>query len=652
MVELKHLFSPVRIGEMELKNRIIMAPMLTRTANSDGSVSERQMDYYEARAAGGAAMITVEAARVSERRRFMPNTLGLFDDRLLPSWKELSDRLHARGAKVSVQILDPGPGTGSLFGTKAIGPSPVWSSDIRETPHELTLDEIQGVVGDYAQSVRRAKEAGLDAVQIHAAHDYSLLGAFMSPFYNKRTDEYGGSIEDRLKLLLDVLSAVKAEVGKDFPVVVRISGDDWRQGGRTLLETQFIAPFVVEAGADALEISAGTVPDSFWQVIPPAGIPAAVNADLAAELKKVVDVPIITVGRINTPGVAEFVLKTRKADIVALGRALNADPNFPKKAAAGQYDDIVPCMGDNLGCLFGHPKRGIVTCMMNPSRCREKEAVIEPTANPQKVLVVGGGPAGMEAARVAAHRGHYVTLFEKTERLGGQINLACVPPLKQDLSQMIKYLSRQMKKEGVNVELGREATAEAIDGLEPDAIIVATGAVPLIPVDIPGAAGDNVVSVWDVLAGKAGTAARKVAILGGGAMGCETADYLARLDDNVAVPGTEVIIVETMKMVAMNMGIQPRQILLERLRAKNVEIRTSSTAVEIRQDSVVVQKDGLKEEIGGLDLVVLALGSSSVNKLTETAKNKAKEIHVIGDAKRPRPALEAIDDGREVGRSI
>ncbi|MFC1822410.1 FAD-dependent oxidoreductase [Thermodesulfobacteriota bacterium] len=652
MSEFKHLFSPVKIGKMELKNRIIMAPMLARLAKNDGTVTEKMIDYFEARAAGGAAMITVDASRVNERSRFYPNTLGLFDDSQIPGWKKLCDRLHAHGAKVSTQMVHPGPSAGSLFKTKAVGASPIWASDVRETPHELSLEEIKVIIGEYAEAVRRGKEAGLDSVQLHAAHGYSLIGSFMSPYFNKRTDEYGGSAEDRVKLLLDIIKSIKAKVGQDFPITVRISGDEFRHGGRVLHESQFIAPLIVEAGADALEISAGTVPDSFWQVIPPAGTPPAINANLAEAIKKVVDVPVIAVGRINTPRVAEFILQTGKADIVAIGRQLAADPDFPKKAYEGRIDDIVPCMGDNFGCLFGHPVRGHVTCLMNPARCREKECVIEPTENPKKILVAGGGPAGLEAARVAAQRGHDVMLVEKANKLGGQINLACVPPLKQELSRMIKYLSHQVKKEGVKVELGKEVTADTINEIKPDAVIVATGAVPLIPGNIPGVEGDNVVSAWDVLAGKVGTASRNVVIAGGGAVGCETADYLARIDDNTSVLSTKVTVVEMMEEISMNMGVQPRQVLINRLRDRDVDILKSTTLKEIHNDSVTIEKKGRLEKIEDIDLVVLALGAKAVNNLTAEVKDKVNEVHVIGDAKQPRMALEAIDDGREIGRTI
>jgi NAD(H)-dependent 7beta-hydroxy-3-oxo-delta4-cholenoic acid oxidoreductase len=652
MTEYKLLFSPVKIGKMELKNRIIFPPMYSRLATEDGYVTQKQIDYYEVRAAGGAAMLTVDAVRVNKRSKFYPNSLGLFDDDQIPGWKKLCDAIHSHGAKVSTQMLHPGPSAGSMHGTVPVGPSPVWASDVRETPQELSLEEIKVIIGEYAEAVRRGKEAGLDSVQLHAAHGYSLIGSFMSPYFNKRTDEYGGSVEDRIKILLDIIKAIKAKVGQDFPITVRISGDEYRQGSRGIAESQFIAPIIEEAGADALEISAGIVPDSFWQVIPPTGTPPGLNANAAEAIKQVVNIPVIAVGKINTPRVAEFILKTGKADIVGIARQIATDPDFPKKAFEGRLDDIVPCMGDNLGCLFGHPTRGHVTCLMNPARARERECVIEPTENPKKILVAGGGPAGLEAARVAANRGHDVTLMDKAGKLGGQINLACVPPMKQEFSRMIKYLSHQVKKEGVKIELGKEVTADTIDELKPDAVIVATGAVPLIPDNIPGIDGDNVVSAWDVLAGKVGTASRNVVIVGGGAVGSETADYLARIDDNASILSTKVTIVEMKEEIAMDMGVQPREILINRLRERDVDVLKSTTVKEIHSDSVTVEKKGRLEKVEDIDLVVLAMGATSVNQIAEIVKDKVAEVHVIGDAKKPRMALEAIDEGREIGRTI
>ncbi|MFC1822654.1 FAD-dependent oxidoreductase, partial [Thermodesulfobacteriota bacterium] len=468
MAHLPHLFSPVMLGKVEIRNRIAMPPMHTGFGGEDGSITERIIDYYEARARGGAGLIIVEVSLPNGVRKYVPKTLGLFDDSQIAGWSKLVKRIRAQGARVAVQILDPGPGSRSaLSGRQPMGPSPVAERDIRELPREMTIEEIEEVIKDFAEAARRAREAGLDAIEIHAAHGYAMVGSFLSSYYNKRTDEYGGSLEGRAKFLVDMLQAIRQKVGQDFPVIVRISGDDRVPGGRTLQETQFLAPMIVEAGASALEISGGTVPNAFWAVVPPAGTPLALNAEYARAVKQAVDVPVICVGRINSPKLAEFVLESQKADMVSMGRALMADPEMPNKAQTGNFEDIVPCIGDNQGCLTDPFGKIDTSCTMNPALGREKEMVIAPASVQKRVVVAGGGPAGLEAARVAALRGHDVTLLEKEGKLGGQINIASVPPGKQEISQMVKYLSRQVEKAGVRVELNTSVTPDRVEELKP-----------------------------------------------------------------------------------------------------------------------------------------------------------------------------------------
>jgi len=650
---LKHLFSPIKIGIMEVRNRIVMPSMGTRLAAADSTFTERQLNYYEARAKGGVGLVIVEVTTPNAVRKYAPNTPGLFDDRLIPSWNELAKMVHAHGAKIAAQLLDPGPsGASILSGMQPVGPSPVAARTIREVPRELSIEEIEGVIDDFAEAARRGKEAGLDAIEIHAAHGYAMAGSFLSPFFNKRTDAYGGSLEGRLKLLLEIVKRIKAKVGRDFPVIVRMSGDDRVPGGRTLQETQFIAPILIEAGVDALEISGGVVPAALWAVVPPSGTPLALNAPFAAAVKHVVSVPVICVGRINSPQLAEFILKSGKADLVSMGRALMADPEMPKKAAAGNFEDIAPCVADNYGCLGSIGAGKPAVCIVNPAMGKEKEMAIVPAEKPKRVLVAGGGPAGLEAARVAALRGHQVALFEKEHKLGGQVNLASVPPYMQEMSQLVKYLSRQVEKVGVKVELGKEVTLELVEEMKPDVVIVATGASPLIPDDIPGIDKDRVATAWDVLAGKAAAKAKNVVILGGGLVGCETADFLAETGDNLAAGRTTVTIVEMLENVALDMALEPRHLLMQRLHAKGVKILTSANVKEILDDGMLFVRDGREESIHNVDNIILALGATPADQLSEKIKDKVAEVYVIGDAKEPRRVLEATAEGAEIGRKF
>jgi NADPH-dependent 2,4-dienoyl-CoA reductase/sulfur reductase-like enzyme len=387
-------------------------------------------------------------------------------------------------------------------------------------------------------------------------------------------------------------------------------------------------------------------------VVPPSGTPLALNTRFSEAIKQVVSVPIISVGRINSPTVAEFVIANGKADLVSMGRALMADPELPNKAAAGNFEDIAPCVGDITGCLGQLVRGNMTSCIINPAMGREKEMAIVPAEKPKRVFVAGGGPAGLEAARVAALRGHQVTLFEKGPKLGGQVNLASVPPFMQEMSQVIKYLSRQVEKVGVEVKLGKEVTPELVEEMKPDVVIVATGAAPAIPQDIPGIDKDRVVTAWDVLAGKAAAAARDVVILGGGLVGCETADFLAETGENLAAGRTTVTIVEMMEAVGLDMTSEPRHLLMMRLEAKGVKILTSAKVKEILDDGVVYIRDGKEEAIHNVDNIILALGARPVDHLSEKLKGKVPEVHVIGDANEPRKVLEATTEGAQVGRRI
>jgi NAD(H)-dependent 7beta-hydroxy-3-oxo-delta4-cholenoic acid oxidoreductase len=651
---LEHLFAPIKIGTMEVKNRIALPPMTLGYGAPEAIVTDRHRDYYEARARGGAGLIITEAAAIHADRKYGLFPLGLYDDAQIPSWSEMAEAVHSHGAKVTVQLMDPGPESIEfLTGKQPVGPSPVVGRGLfRSVPRELTVAEIEAVIDDFAEASRRARDAGLDGIEIHAAHGYAMVGSFLSPFFNKRTDSYGGSLEGRLKFLLDILEAVQARVGRDFPIIVRISGDERRPGGRSLQETQFIARILAKAGVDAFEVSSGTIPTVFWAVVAPLGTPLAHNAPYAEAVKQVVDIPVICVGRINTPNIAEFVLETGRADMVSMGRALHADADLPNKAAAGQFEDIIPCVACNAGCIGTVTRGAAATCIVNPATGREREMAIVPAAEPKRVLVAGGGPGGLEAARVAALRGHDVTLCEKQGKLGGQVNLASVPPFMQELSQVIQYLSRQVKKAGVVVELGKEVTPELVDELKPDVVVVATGARSLRPSSMPGIDKELVVSAWDVLGGQAAAIGKNVVIVGGGLVGCEIADFMAEAGDNLGSSPTKVTIVEMLEDVATDMSFEARHLLMQRLRTKEVRILTGAEVKEILDDGVVIVREGQEESIRGVEHVVLAMGATSCDELSAKIKDKVAEVHVIGDAVEPRRILEATAEAAEIGRKI
>lgn len=652
MRPLEKLFTPIRIGSMEVKNRIVMAPMTTNWAPDDGTISQKMIDYWEERAKGGVGLIIFEAVTIDAAFPYIIRTVGLWDDNLIPSFKRFVDAMHAHGAKVAPQISHPGPESFSwLKGVQPVGPSPVVCKTHGQVCRELTLEEIKTIVGQYGEAARRAREAGCDAMELHAAHSYMLAGSFLSPLRNKRTDAYGGTIDGRLRFLREVMESIRAKAGPDFPVILRISGDEHLPGGRDILDSQYIAPKLVAAGVDAFHISGGVVPDVFWRILPCLGTPPGLNVPAAAAVKEAVDVPVMVVGRINDPQLAEDILVKGYADMVVMGRALLADPELPNKAREGSIEDIAPCTSCGQGCLRTQLTYEPMTCVINPAVGREKEMVITPVAKQKKVLVIGGGPGGLEAARVSALRGHKVMLWEKASKLGGQINLAAIPPMKQELSKWIIYLSTQVKKAQVKVELNKEATPELIEKEKPDVVIVATGGKPLTPA-IPGVEGKKVVTANEVLEGKLAISRGKVLIIGGGMVGCEIADMLADTGYNQTTGSVPVTIVEMLADIGLDVIPQTRMLLLPRLREKRVEVITSATVREFLEDGVIIIKDGQEETIRGMDFIILACGTESVDELSAKIRDKVPEVYVIGDAKAPRKALEAIAEAAEIAREI
>jgi len=649
MKAFKLLFSPIKIGTMELRNRIVMPAMGTNYAEPDGTTGEKEIEWHVARAKGGCALNITEIAYVDPLGKGIPGCPAIWDDKFIPGLARLAKAVHAHGGKLAIQLHHAGRGAisfitgGQPVGPSAISypPSPGWYIE-PAVPRELTEDEIWDLIDKFGEGARRAREAGADAVELHGGHGYGIA-QFMSPESNKRTDSFGGSLEGRLKFPVEIIKSIRRKVGADYPILFKISGQEMITGGRTLEETVVVASILEDAGVNCISVSRGSYSSLFY-ILPPAGLPSGAWIFDVEAVKKAVKIPVMAVGKIGDPFYAEHILRQGKADLVAMGRALIADPDLPNKAAEGRFDDIRYCIYCNTCIDKMNTTPGYVQCALNAEAGRESEMTIIPAKKLKKVLVAGGGPAGLEAARVAALRGHKVTLYEKSDKLGGQLLIACLPPMKQELTMAIKYLSTQVKKAGVKVEMGKKVTPSLVRQLKPDVVIVATGGQPLIPKDIPGVNRERVVTAHDALAEKVRTG-KRVAILGGGMVGCETAEFLSQRAKNVTI-------IEMLDDIALDIGIYNRPYLMERLAKWGVKAITKAQVKEITDEGVVVEKEGRRETISGIDTVVLAMGAKPVNRLAKQLKGKVAEVYVIGDASEPRMVVDAISEGAEIARKI
>ena len=635
------LFEPTKIGTMKLKNRIVMPAMDTNYSSEDGFVTRRLMNYHVERAKGGVGLIIVEGAYVELRGKGSIRQLAVDHDNKISGLKELATAIQAHGARATLQLFHGGRQShSSIIGTQPVSASEVFCRLTQETPRALTVEEIQNVIEAFAEGARRAKAAGFDAVEIHGAHGY-LINQFLSPLTNKRTDKYGGDVEGRTRFLLEIIELTRDKVGSDYPILCRINGDDYIEGGLSLEETMKIAQALEAAGLDALHVSGGIYDSPVPATTGPMALPRGNMVHLATAIKKVVNVPVIAVGRINDPELAETILQEGKADLISMGRALLADPELPMKTAAGALGDIRKCTAcdECIARLFFNEN---IACSVNAALGMEEEYTIRKANISKRILVVGGGPAGLEAARVSALRGHDVVLYEKSGRLGGQLNLAVVPPHKEEMKSVSTYLESQIRKLGVKVVLGEEVTPLLVKKINPDTVFIATGSVPTIP-EIPGVKGKNVVTANDVLAGSASVKER-VVVVGGGMIGAETAEFLAE-------KGKKVTILEMLGRIGIDMVPMVISLLYPRLKKLGVVGITNAKVEEIIQDGVVYEKDGKKQTVEA-DSVVLAVGSKPSVGLMNALKGKVTELHAIGNAKKPCNVLEAIHEGSQLAREV
>lgn len=638
----ERLFEPGMIGAVKIKNRVIMPPMGTNFANPDGTPSEATKAYYGERARGGVGLITVEATCWDGvTGRGLDYELRADTDWHISGLAALAKVIHDNGAKAFIQFAHPGAAHSLSQEAPVIrvAPSNVPTLEGAPIPHALSKGEIRELVRKIAASAFRAKQAGFDGLEIHATHGY-LFAEFLSPLYNKRTDEYGGDVKGRARFLIEAVKAIKEKCGQGFAVVARVSAEETEPEGVKIKDTQALAVLLEEAGIDAINLSHGSRAAPEPLAVAPPSYPEGVFLNWAEQIKKVIKKPVIAGCRVFVPQVAEQALRDGKADFIFLGRALLADPEWLNKVATGRTDEIVPCIGCQACVDFILYERGVgrVRCSVNHRTGKEwlYPAPYPKVAKPKRVTVVGGGPGGMEAARVAALRGHQVTLYEKNRQLGGQMLVASKPPSKDRIKALTDYYAGQMEKLGISIKLGQEFTVRTIQPERPDAVIVAAGIKHFIP-QIAGVSGNNVVIAEEVLSGH--EVGRKVVIIGGELVGCETAEFLAGQD-------REITILRRGKRMATSMGPMLRALLLRRLRQEQVKMRPGIHQYEeIAGNGVKVINELGKEELVPADTVILAAGAIPDNGLAEQLLGKVSEFYCVGDCVRPRSILHAIHEG-------
>lgn len=638
------MFSPINIGTVTVPNRFVVPPMGNNFANTDGSMSERSAAYYEARAKGGFGLITIESTVVYKEAKGGPRKPCLFSDEVVPSFKRVADACHAYGAKVSIQLQHAGPeGNSKLTGYPLKAASAIAPSAGREIPEAMPTEEVYRLIECYGDAARRAQLAGIDMVEVHCAHGY-LVSTFISARTNKRTDEFGGCFENRMRLPGLIIENIRKKTGGNMPILCRINARDEGDGGVDVHDAAAIAAYLEQVcGVDAIHVTRSIhIHDEFMWA--PNITHGGFNAELGAEIKRAVSVPVILVGRFTEPQYAELLVKQGRADLIAFGRQSIADPELPNKARNGQLEKLTPCIACLLGCVPNMLQGRPITCAMNP--CAGREAELKPAEVRKNVVVIGGGPGGMYAARLCALRGHSVTLLEKDAELGGHFLVASYPPGKGEISGAIRSFIVNCREAGVDIRTGTEATPELVASLKPDAIIIATGSVPL-RLPIPGLDSCGCSTAEDVLTGKADTG-KRVLVVGGGMVGCECVEFLTEREHIVDM-------VEMKPVIGEDIVPEARKYIMANLEKHKVTQRVNARVKQFYADGVDFTDTVTGEDAAmrGYDSVVLAMGYRSNNTLEEQLKDLAPQVIVIGEARQaPGNSMEATGDALNAALAI
>lgn len=642
-MELKTLFSPMKIGSCEIPNRTVVPAMVANMCPDNGLASEQYIRYHEEKAKGGWGLIITEDYRINPNAGGYPHICGLWSEEQIPSHKRFTDIIHQYPSKVFCQIYHAGRQATHFAngGAQPVSCSPIADAWNKEIPRELKTEEVKQLVREFGITAGNAKKAGFDGIEIHAAHGY-LIHEFLSPNCNHRLDEYGGSYTNRVRFLREIVEACREAVGADFPIVVRISAEENSEGGRRFHETRQILRDLEEWGVDAIHLSTG-----MYGVLSSLGIVASHYQhhgwvqDYAEEAKKFLKIPVITVGRITEPYMAEDILASGKADFIAMGRESLTDPHWPEKAREGRYNDIRHCVGCLQGCTASTYQGVPLNCMVNPELGHEFEYDYSPAPVSKKVIIAGAGVAGMEAARAAAIKGHDIDLYEAKDTVGGQFVSAAYPPYKGDYGDYTAWLYREIQKyPNIRLHLNTELTVEMIEQAKPDKVIIATGAKPFCP-ELPGIHGANVVQAEDVLLGKA-DAGMRVVVAGAGTVGVETAAFLAMQCK------TKVTLLSKYDVIGKELEAGIRDDVKSLHKRLFVDTIYGAKIAGATNEGALVDKDG-QVTLLPCDTVVLAIGTRSYNPLEEKLKELGIETVVVGDAIKARQALQAIREGFVAG---